>query len=88
MKKAVSGRDSIIYILRRFIILITVWLRSVRCSIRLMMEQDYERAWKSYLKLCRMSASGFFTDMIRDVGLLNPLEEECIQQLIQQLSGE
>ena len=29
-----------------------------------------------------------FTDMIRDVGLLNPLEEECIQQLIQQLSGE
>ena len=53
-----------------------------------MMEQDYERAWKSYLKLCRMSASGFFTDMIQDVGLLNPLEEECIQQLIQQLSGE
>lgn len=55
---------------------------------KLMMEQDYERAWKSYLKLCRMSASGFFTDMIQDVGLLNPLEEECIQQLIQQLSGE
>lgn len=55
---------------------------------KLMMEQDYERAWKSYLKLCRMSASGFFTDMIQDVGLMSPFDEACIQQLVQQLGGE
>ncbi len=52
---------------------------------KVMMEDDYQRAWQSYLKLCKMSATGYFTEMIQQVGLKNPLKEECIAELAQQL---
>ena len=39
------------------------------------MDEDYKEAWASYLKLCRLSASDFFTNMVKEVGLKNPLED-------------
>lgn len=47
-----------------------------------MMDEDYTKAWKSYLKLCRLSASGFFTDMLKEVGLESPFEDGCIEKVI------
>ena len=32
------------------------------------MDADFTEAWKSYLKLCRLSASDFYTNMIKEVG--------------------
>lgn len=29
------------------------------------MDADFTEAWKSYLKLCRLSASDFYTNMIK-----------------------
>ncbi len=57
------------------------------CAIqyKAMMDEDYEKAWKSYLKLCRLSASGFFTDMLKEVGLESPFEDGCIKNVIAKL---
>jgi len=57
------------------------------CAIqyKAMMDEDYEKAWKSYLKLCRLSASGFFTDMLTEVGLESPFEDGCIKKVIGKL---
>lgn len=52
---------------------------------KMLMGQDFQKAWQSYLQLCEKSASGFFTDMIQEVGLDNPFEEGCLEKLVQQL---
>lgn len=52
------------------------------------MDRDFPQAWESYLKLCRLSASGFFTDMIREVGLKNPFEDGCIRDIVKRLEKE
>ena len=49
------------------------------------MDRDFAGAWESYLKLCRLSASGFFTDMIGQVGLRNPFEPGCVKEIVQVL---
>ena len=53
-----------------------------------MMDEDYDKAWKSYLKLCRLSASGFFTDMLKEVGLESPFEDGCIKKIIEKLESK
>ena len=49
------------------------------------MEEDFFAAWESYLKLCRLSASGFFADMIKSVGLRSPFEDGCIEEIVTKL---
>ncbi len=39
------------------------------------MDQDYKAAWQSYLKLCGLSASDFYVNMLKEVGLKLPLTE-------------
>ena len=53
-----------------------------------MMDEDYDKAWESYLKLCRLSASGFFTDMLEEVGLVSPFKDGCIKKTIEKLESE
>lgn len=50
------------------------------------MDEDYQAAWDSYLKLCRLSASDFFTNMIKQVGLNSPFEDGCMSQIVDKLS--
>lgn len=52
---------------------------------KVMMDADYEAAWKSYLLLCRLSAADFFTNMIKEVGLESPFEDGCIENIIRKL---
>lgn len=52
---------------------------------KVMMDEDYNQAWQSYLKLCRLSASGFFTDMLKEVGLESPFEDGCIKEVIEKI---
>ncbi len=49
------------------------------------MTENYEEAWKSYLKLCRLSASKFYGPMLHEVGLEVPYEEGCIQHMTEKL---
>ena len=52
---------------------------------KVMMDEDYAKAWQSYLKLCRLSASGFYTDMLKEVGLESPFEDGCVRKIIAKL---
>lgn len=49
------------------------------------MDNDYKAAWESYLKLCKLSASDFFTNMIKQVGLDSPFEPGCLKNIVQNL---
>ncbi len=51
-------------------------------------DEDFREAWASYLKLCKLSASDFFTNMIPAVGLICPFDEGCIRQLVEKLEKE
>lgn len=49
------------------------------------MDEDFEAAWESYLKLCKLSAADFYTNMIREVGLKSPFEPGCLKNIVEKL---
>ena len=49
------------------------------------MDEDFEAAWESYLKLCRLSASDFYTNMIKEAGLMSPFEPGCLKNIVEKL---
>lgn len=49
------------------------------------MDSDFQGAWESYLKLCRLSASDFFTNMVKEVGLMSPFEPGCLKNIVDKL---
>ncbi len=50
------------------------------------MDENFEEAWISYLKLCNLSASDFFTNMVKEVGLRSPFEDGCIEEIVMKLN--
>ena len=52
---------------------------------RAWMKKDYSAAWNSYLKLCKLSASDFFTGLIKQSGLNDPFEDGCLAEVVEQL---
>ncbi len=46
------------------------------------MDENYKEAWDSYLKFCRLSASDFYTNMLKEVGLDCPFEDGCVENMI------
>ena len=51
------------------------------------MDEDFAAAWESYLLLCKLSASDFFTNMIRQVGLNSPFEPVCMKTIVEKLEA-
>lgn len=49
---------------------------------KILMDKDFHAAWESYLKLCRLSASDFYINMIKEVGLDSPFEDGCIKKMV------
>lgn len=49
------------------------------------MDADFNSAWESYLKLCKLSASDFYTNMLGEVGLDSPFEDGCIKNIVEKL---
>lgn len=49
---------------------------------KISMDENYKEAWDSYLKLCHLSASDFFTNMIKEVGLDNPFKDGCVKEIV------
>lgn len=49
------------------------------------MDEDFMVAWESYLKLCKLSACDFYTNMIREVGLDSPFEPGCMKNIVKKL---
>ena len=57
------------------------------CALQYKVKMDavFEGAWASYLKLCRLSASDFFTNMVKEVGLDSPFEAGCMKNIVEKL---
>lgn len=52
---------------------------------KIKMSQDRRAAWESYLKLCRLSASKFYPEMLEEVGLEVPYADGCIKRMAEAL---
>lgn len=52
---------------------------------KIWMDENYEEAWSSYLELCRLSASDFYGNMLKKVGLKVPFEEGSIKEIVNKL---
>lgn len=54
-------------------------------QFKVAMDKDYEEAWERYLKLCKISARLFYSDMLKEVQLDVPFEDGCIKNLVDNL---
>ncbi|MGC6174918.1 M3 family oligoendopeptidase [Lacrimispora sp. 38-1] len=52
---------------------------------KIRMDEDYQEAWNSYLKLCTLSAGDFFTNMLKEAGLDSPFEDGCVKKIVEKL---
>lgn len=48
-----------------------------------MMDEDYGKAWESYLALCRLSAKEFYVPMLLQAGLTSPFAEGCVKGIVE-----
>lgn len=49
---------------------------------KMMMDEDYTKAWNSYLELCKLSAKEFYVPMLEQAGLTSPFADGCIQKIV------
>ncbi|RFZ79701.1 M3 family oligoendopeptidase [Lacrimispora amygdalina] len=54
-------------------------------QFKIRMDENYQEAWNSYLKLCNLSASDFFTNMLKETGLASPFEDGCVKKIVEKL---
>lgn len=52
---------------------------------KIWLDENYSEAWKSYLKLCKLSASDYFVNLLEQVGLKNPFENGCVKYIVEKL---
>ena len=57
-------------------------------QFKVKMDEDFNKAWEAYLKLCKLSASDFYTSMLKEVGLDIPFEEGCVQNIVSKLEAK
>ncbi|MCI9532170.1 MAG: M3 family oligoendopeptidase [Lachnospiraceae bacterium] len=57
---------------------------STICALqyKVKMDEDFQGAWDSYLRLCRLSAKEFYVPMLEKAGLESPFEDGCIQGIV------
>ena len=51
-------------------------------QFKVMMDEDFGKAWENYYKLCKLSARDFFTNVITEAGLKSPFKDGCIKNLV------
>lgn len=54
-------------------------------QFKIKMDENYQKAWEDYLKLCKLSASDFYTNMLKEVGLKSPFEDGTIQWIVEKV---
>ncbi|MEG0806610.1 MAG: M3 family oligoendopeptidase [Lachnospiraceae bacterium] len=57
-------------------------------QFKIKMDENYEMAWKDYYKFAKMGASGFYTDMIKEVGLQSPFEDGCVKEVVEKIEAK
>ena len=51
-----------------------------------MMNEDYQKAWNTYVQLCKLGGSQSFLKLLKTVHLDNPFKKGCIRKVIQPIS--
>ncbi len=54
-------------------------------QFKVMMDEDFTKAWNAYLELCKLGAKDFFVNVIRQAGLESPFTEGCVAKLSEKL---
>lgn len=57
-------------------------------QFKVKLDEDFEKAWSAYLKLCRLSASDFYTNMLKTVGLDCPFEDGCVKNIVEKIEAK
>ena len=52
---------------------------------KIWMDKDRKAAWQSYLKLCRMSAAKFHTELLEEAGLETPFKNGVLAKIVEDL---
>ena len=52
---------------------------------KIWMDKDREAAWQSYLKLCKLSASKFHTELLEEAGLETPFKNGVLAKIVENL---
>lgn len=52
---------------------------------KIWMDKDREAAWRSYLKLCKLSASKFHTELLEAAGLETPFRDGVLAKIVENL---
>lgn len=52
---------------------------------KIWMDKDRKAAWQSYLKLCRMSAAKFHTEILEEAGLETPFKNGVLAKIVENL---
>ena len=50
-----------------------------------MMDEDHKKAWQTYVKLCKLGGSKSFLNLLKEVGLMNPFINGCIEKTMEPL---
>lgn len=69
MEKVDTGRDSLIFLEVRSTTLIIALASVCAMQFKVMMDEDFGKAWENYYKLCKLSARDFFTNVITEADL-------------------
>jgi len=54
-------------------------------QFKVRMDENFDEAFEDYVKLCELSASDFFVNMLPQVGLKVPFEDGCIAELVEKM---
>lgn len=54
-------------------------------QFKIKMDKSYGKAWEDYLKLCKLSAKDFYTNMLPAVGLKSPFEDGTVQWIVENI---
>ena len=57
-------------------------------QFKVKLDEDFGKAWEAYLKLCKLSASDFYTNMLKEVGLDVPFEDGCVKNIVTKLEAK
>ena len=47
------------------------------------MTEDYEKAWRNYIELCKLGGTQGFVSLLRTVGIDSPFEEGAVKSAVE-----
>ena len=55
-------------------------------QFKVWMDEDFDDAWNHYLELCKLSASDYYINMLKTVGLKTPFTDGVVKEIVDKFS--